>query len=158
METIAPQHSTPQGSTRSRAQAIRDKVVIRLALNETGPAIEAILKANGIELPGAQWDKVYPHWLIATVDDDVVGCCQLLFSKPIGYVEFFFVKPDLPFKMRVIALRKLGIQATNSLYHFGCQYIGGMIDDSRRGKLIAILEKMNFHEIMSGTVFLKRLA
>jgi hypothetical protein len=83
---------------RTRAQAIRDKVEIRLAVNEAGPAIEAILKMNGIELQGADWSKVFPSWLIATVDDDVIGCCQVLVSKPVGYVEFMFVRTEHPFQ------------------------------------------------------------
>lgn len=149
--------SSPATETlRSRAQAIRDKVEIRLAVNEAGPLIAALLKENEIELPGADWSTVYPHWLIATVDDDVIGCCQLLLAKPIGYVEFLFVKPSAPFKLRAIALRKLGIQATNTLYHFGCQYMGGMLEAGNK-KFSDVLEKMNYAEVMSGKVFLKRL-
>lgn len=144
-------------TTRSRAQALRDKVEIRLAVNEAGPMIAALLKENGIELPGADWSNVFPHWLLATVDDEVIGCCQVILSKPIGYVEFLFVKPSAPFKLRAIALRKLGIQATNTLYHFGCQYMGGMLESGNK-KFADVLEKMNYLEVMSGKVFLKRLA
>ena len=51
--------------TRSRAQVLRDKVVIRLATNEAGPLISDVLEDNGITLPHADWSKVAPHWLIA---------------------------------------------------------------------------------------------
>jgi hypothetical protein len=91
-------------------------VEIRLAVNDAGPAIAAVLKANGIELEHADWSKVFPHWLIATVDDDVIGCCQVLPAKPVGYVEFLFVMPSAPFKVRAIAIRKLIIQSMATLH------------------------------------------
>lgn len=142
--------------TRSRAQAIRDMVEIRLAVNAAGPAIEAILKANGFILPSADWSKVFPHWLIATVEDDVIGCCQVLPSKPVGYVEFLFAKPDTPFKLRAIALRKLIIQSMATLHVAGCQYVGGVVAQKNR-KFAGVLEKLNFSKSFQADLFVKRL-
>lgn len=143
--------------TRSRAQAIRDKVEIRLAVNEAGPAIAAVLKENGIVLEHADWSKVFPHWLIATVGDDVIGCCQVAVSKPVGYVEFMFVRKSAPFKFRAIAIRKLIIQSMATLHLAGCQYVGGVVATSNF-KFANVLEKLNFVKTYNAEMHVKRLA
>lgn len=143
--------------TRSRAQAIRDSVEIRLAVNGAGPAIAEVLLANGVELPHADWSKIAPHWLIATVDDDVIGCCQILVAKPVGYVEFLMVKPTASFKLRAIAIRKLIIQSMSTLYHGGCQYVGGVVGTDNR-KFADVLKKINFAKAYTADLYVKRLA
>jgi hypothetical protein len=152
MEQLA--EATP---VRSRAQVLRDKVEIRLAVNEAGPAIAAVLKANGIELPNADWSKVFPHWLIATVGDDVIGCCQVLPAKPVGYVEFLFVKPSAPFKIRAIAMRKLIVQSMATLHYGGCQYVGGVVA-TKNHKFANVLEGLNFAKSYQADMFVKRLS
>lgn len=143
--------------TRTRAQAIRDSVEIRLAVNSAGPAIAEVLKANGIEIPHADWSKVFPHWLIATVDEDVVGCVQVAISKPVGYLEFLFVRPTAPFKVRAIAIRKLLIVGFSTLHTAGCQYVGGVVEKGN-GKFVNVLEKLNFVKTYGADVYVKRLA
>lgn len=142
---------------RSRAQVLRDKVEIRLAVNEAGPAIEAVLKANGIELPHADWSKVFPHWLIATVGDDVIGCCQVLPAKPVGFVEFLFVTPTTPFKLRAIAMRKLLIQSFATLHYGGCQYVGGVIA-TKNVKFANVVEKLRVVKTYNADMYVKRLS
>ena len=143
--------------TRTRAQVLRDRVEIRLAVNEAGPAIEEILRLNGIELEHAAWDKVFPHWLLATVDDDVIGCCQVLVSKPVGYLEFLMVNPATPFKLRAIAIRKLLIQGFATLTQAGCQYVGGVVAQKNR-KFADVLTKLNFVKTFPADLYVKRLA
>lgn len=145
-----------QPTTRSRAQAVRDMVEIRLAANEAGPQIDALLKANGIAIE-ADWSKVFPHWLIATVDDHVIGCCQVVHSKPVGYIEFLMVHPDVPFKLRAIALRKLLYQSMNSIYAYGAQYVGGVVSKENR-KFAEVIEKMGFVKTFPADVYVKRLS
>lgn len=141
---------------RTRAQAIRDKVEIRLAVNEAGPAIEAILKMNGLELPGANWEKVFPNWLIATVDDEVIGCCQVMIGRPIGFVEFLYVNPKAPFKFRAIAIRKLIYQSIATLHAAGCQYVAGGVAQKNE-KFAGVLANMDFVKVCGQMVLLKRI-
>ena len=141
--------------TRSRAQILRDSVEIRLAVNQAGPLIEEILKANGVWFE-ANWNSVFPHWLLATHGDSAIGCCQVLPSKPVGYVEFLFAKPDAPFKLRAIALRKLIIQSMATLHAYGCQYVGGVVAQKNR-KFAGVLEKLNFSKSFRADLFVKRL-
>lgn len=145
----------PVASQKTRAQVLREKVVVRMALDEMGPAIEAILKANGVEL-GCSWDKVFPHWLIATLDDDVIACCQIMPSKPVGYVELLYADPKFKFKLRAIALRKLIVQSMATLSVYGCHYVAGSIGEKNH-KFANVLENLNFVKIQAASVYVKRL-
>lgn len=144
-------------AARSRAQAFRDSIEIRLAVNDAGALIAEILKENGIELPAAKWDSVCPHWLLATHGEEAVGCVQVLVSKPVGYLEFLFVRPSTPFKLRAIAIRKLLIQGFATLSHAGCQYVGGVVAQKNR-KFADVLGKLNFVKTYPADLYLKRLA
>lgn len=152
MQTTQLAEAPPQ---RSRAQAIRASVEIRLAVNEAGPAIAAVLKENGIVLERADWSKVDPYWLIATVGDDVIGCCQVAISQPVGYVEFMFVRPSVSFKLRAIAIRKLMIQSITMLRLAGCSYVGGFVAQSNR-KFADVIAKIGFVKAFQADLYVKR--
>lgn len=155
---LTTQTSTTVTSVKpSRAQVVRDSVVVRLAVAEAGPMIAEILKENDIELNGADWSKVFPHWLIATEGDQVIGCVQVVMSKPIGYLEFLFVRPSVSFKLRAIALRKLAIQGMATLYHGGSQYVAGMVAVKDQ-KFLDVIEKLNVKPLYTAHLVCKRLA
>ena len=141
---------------RTRAEIMRDKVKIRLARDETGPAIAAILKDNKIELPETDWSKVFPAWLIATVDDEVIGCIMVLPAKPFGFLEFLFVKPSVSFKLRAIAIRKLCMQGAATLTLFGCSYIFGSVEKTN-SKFSDILKKNGMVKAAEADLMVKRL-
>jgi len=152
METAL--HTLP--AKRTRAAVLRDKVKIRLALDETGPLIAEILKENGIDLPGMDWSKVFPHWLIATVDDDVIGCLQVMPSKPIAYCEMLCVTEKVSFKLRAIAMLKLMQQGLATAYHGGASYVACNIDFGN-DKFTNVIKKMNAQMMCGRFLFMKRL-
>jgi hypothetical protein len=121
---------------RTRAQVLRDRVKIRLALDETGKAIAAILKANGVQIPGADWGKVFPNWLIATVEDEVIGCIQVMPGKPVGWLSFMCVKPGAPFKLRAIAMRKLIEQGAGTMRIAGAKSVATITLDGKLKKVL----------------------
>lgn len=116
-----------QERKRTRAAVLRDKVVIRLAGNEHGLLIAELLKENGIDLPATDWSQVSSHWLIATVEENVIGCVMVIPTKPIAFLEFLFVSPSAPFKLRAIAVRKLALQGMQTLMLAGCSWAFGTI-------------------------------
>lgn len=142
-------------TTKSRAQVLRDKVDIDLAQNDEGEDIAAVLHANGVQFD-ADWSKVFPNWLVATIEGRVVGCCQVLVSQPIGYVEFLFVHPETPFKLRAIALRKLIAASMATLHHAGCQYVGGAVDVKNK-KFANVLSDLRFFKVIVADLFVRRL-
>lgn len=149
-------HSTAPAEKKTRAQVLREKVVIRLALDETGPLIAGILKENGIELPGADWNHVFPHWLIACDGDEVIGCLLVLPAKPVGFCEFLHVKPGAGFKMRAIAIRKLVAAGIATVYHGNASYVAAIVDGKNQ-KFYDVLTKIGGHAISAGAVVGKRL-
>ena len=155
METIL-QDANLTMPKRTRASVLRDKVVVRLALDGMGVEIASILKANGVELPGADWSRVFPHWLIATVDDEVIGCLMVLPAKPIAYCECLFVKPGVSFKLRAIAVRKLILQGISTAFYNGSSYVACNVDFGNE-KFENVLEKLNVLRMSERTLFVKRL-
>lgn len=141
---------------KTRAQVLRDKVVIRLALDEAGPKILEIIEANGVRLPYADFSKVFPHWLIATVDDEVIGCVMVLPAKPFGFVEFLLVKPWAPFKLRAIAIRKLCLQAAGTLQVYGSSYLWCTVNSNNK-KFGDILKKHGMVKSIDGELMVKQL-
>ena len=117
---------------RTRASVLKDKVKIRLALDSAGPEIAAVLKENDIEIPGADWSKCFPSWLIATVDEEVIGVIQVMPGKPTGWLEFLFTKKSAPYKLRVIAFRKLLEQGAGTLKMAGCSYVLGTVEPGNK--------------------------
>lgn len=147
-----------QTTQKSRVQILRDEVKIRVATGEgAGAMIAEILAENGIELPGVDWSVPFPNWLIATVDMEVIGCCQIAISKPIGYGEFLYVKKSVPFKLRAIAIRKLIIQAMATLHVAGCTYVGGFVS-VENFKFNGVLERLGFVKAYTADLIMKRVA
>src|SRR3990167_783214 len=151
-----PQTTVFEKPRRTRAEVMRDRVKIRLATNEAGPLISEILKENNVDLPGADWNTVFPNWLIATVKDEVIGCVMVMPAKPIGFCECLFVKPSAPFKMRAIAIRKLMLQGMATIYQSGASYIACNVDFGN-DKFVDVIEKFNPVRISERTLFVKRL-
>lgn len=141
---------------KTRAQVLRDQVQIRLALDSAGPLIAEVLKANGIEFPGADWSKVFPNWLIATVDDEVIGCIQVMPAKPVGWLEFLFTKPSVSFKLRAIAIRKLCFQGAATLKMGGANFLCCSVEHVNK-KFYNVLKKYDVIEAGSAALMVKRL-
>lgn len=141
---------------KTRAEILRERVQIRLALDEAGPLIAEVLKENGIEIPGADWNRVFPHWLIACDGDQVIGCVQVMPAKPIGYCEFLFAKPSVSFKLRAIAIRKLILQGIATVHLGGASYCACTVD-TKNQKFLGVLERMNCSKVHDGMVMVKRL-
>jgi hypothetical protein len=137
---------------RTRAQVLRDKVQIRLALDEAGADIGRILESNGIV--GLDWSKVFPHWLIATVDDEVIGCVQVCHARPIGYLNFLHVKKSAPFKLRAIAVRKLLLAGMASVRACGAEWVCGNVAET---KFMDVLKRLNFVQANETALMMKRL-
>jgi hypothetical protein len=141
---------------RTKAQFLRDKVVVRIAMPSAGEYIAELLAENDIELPPMNWSAVSGNWLIATVDDEVMGCVMVLPAKPFGFVEFLVMKPSMSFKLRAIAARKLMVQAAATLAGFGCEALFCYVDEST-GKFSDILTKHGHVKVASGSLYMARL-
>ena len=118
--------------------------------------IEALLMENGVILPGADWSDIFPHWLIATVDDEVIGCLMMLPAKPVSFFEFLHVKKSANFKLRALAVRKLMLLAIATATVRGSCFAGGVVSDDNR-PFAKVIEKINFVPTVKGAVWVKQL-
>lgn len=68
--------------------------IVRLARIEDGDAIKELLASENMDIQGINWLNNEPFWAVAERDDEVVGCIQIVGSKPIGYINFLVVKKE----------------------------------------------------------------
>lgn len=141
---------------KSRAEVYRESVRLRIAGNEDGPKIETLFKMNNVVFPLANWETVTPHWLVATVDDDVIGCLLVVTARPVGLLEFLLVKPTVKFKLRAIAMQKLALLGATTLREYGCAYLSCVVVADNK-PFFDVLKKYGFMEAAPATVMVKRL-
>ena len=146
---------TVESPHKTRAEVYRDMVDIRLAGPDSGEHIALILKENEIDLE-CDWSRVSANWLIACVDDEVIGCVQVLPATPVAWCEFLLVKPSAPFKIRAIAIRKLMQQAIATAHVLGATYVAGMVHGKNQ-KFYDVLTKMGCTAVAPHMAMLKRL-
>ena len=142
---------------KTRAEVYRDMVKIRLATDDAGPEIARVLKANNIEFPGADWSKVFPHWLIATVNDQVIGCVMVMTGKPVGFLEFLFVDPKASFKLRAVAIRKLLLQGAATIRLYGATTLCCIVH-WKNEKFSGVLGKIGFVQVAPHMMMMRNLA
>lgn len=147
---------TNTSEKRYSPRNLRDTIKVRLATDAAGPEIAELLKANGHEIPLADWSKISPHWLIATTGDQIIGCVQVMPSLPVGYADWLYVLPTLKFKTRAIAIHKLIYAAIATVKMHGAAYIVCLTDKSN-AKFAGVLSKMNFIPVSENTRVVKRL-
>lgn len=140
---------------KTRATYYRDQVQIRIAANGAGPLIAEVLKENGIDF-NVEWSEVSGHWLIACIGDEVVGCLMVVPAKPIGLLEFLFVKPGLGAKFKAIALQKLALQGCATLMEYGSSFMSCTVDVTNR-PFFNVLEKYGCQAATNTVVMVKRL-
>lgn len=131
---------------------------VRLATNQDGAMIGVLLTNAGFDLTGLpiSWDDLYPYWLVAELDGELVGCIQVAFSKPIGYMELLAVDRSLSHTLQASLVKALCYQAMATLKKGGCTLSGGMVafEDKNWKK---VLKRRGCVIIASGNKFVKRL-
>ncbi len=108
----------------------KEDVEVILAGNEYGPAIGALADANDFdpfEDQKVDWSEVYPSWLVALYESKVIGAIQTSPTKPVGRVELLFLWPELPKKLKAVAVRRLLHSAYAILQAQGLQGAIGVV-------------------------------
>jgi len=65
----------------------------RRARKADTPFIIDLLSANDLVCQGLDWSDIGDTWWVAVHKDEIVGCVQVLFGKPLGVVNFLAVEP-----------------------------------------------------------------
>ncbi len=122
-----------------------EKIKIRIAQNSDGKIIEHLVKSSGFDIKDIDWNDVYPYWLVADLNGEVIGCIQTCISKPIGRLEMLAVIEDLNPVLRSIVVKSLlyaggatlkaaGAQIAMSMIEFGSQSFKKLL--KRRGCVV----------------------
>lgn len=102
-------------------------IKIRIASDDDGPTIGALAWDNGFRLKGVTWDKVYPYWLVAELNGDIVGAVQISHGMPVARVETLCMSDKLSHRERAICARQILMAAMITLRSGGAQAITSLV-------------------------------
>lgn len=137
-------------------RALRE-VRVRFARDSEGMAIAQMVHGSHAAVPNAGWDQVYPYWMVATKDDEPIGCVQICYSLPIARMEFLSFVPGLPYRTRALAVKALLSLATLTLKETGAQAVAGCLGFEQRG-FKEILKAEGCITLMSGNIIARAVA
>lgn len=66
---------------------------VRFATNDDAPRVKELVEETQ-KITGLDWSDIYPYWLVAE-KDEIVGCLNILMSKPLGRLELLSLDPKL---------------------------------------------------------------
>lgn len=133
-------------------------VTVRMAEDEDGPRVGELVSGlmNGADLGFVDWSEVKPWWLVAEIEQEVVGCIQVSLGKPFGRIELLAVAEGLPHRTRAMAVKELALQGMATLQRSGAQVVVSMVSFDQKGWK-KLLKKRGGVIMFSGHTFLKRL-
>ena len=134
------------------------KVSIRMATNDDGPAVGALVEASlpSVDLGKIDWSEVSPYWLVAEVDDQIVGCLQIALGKPFGHLEHLALVPDLPDRTKAKAVKAMVMRGLGMLTRHGAAFASFMVPFEMKS-YARVLKRRGGVPIYRGNAFIKRL-
>lgn len=132
------------------------KITTMVAMGANGPRIGELVKAAGFQADGLDWSEVHPHWLIAKRDSEIIGCLQIVLSKPMGWLENLSIEPSLSRRAKERTIKVLLEAGLAALKVFGAQLAVGCVPDDLES-YIKVLENRGAVNTGHGFVMAKRL-
>jgi hypothetical protein len=134
-------------------RAMRE-VRVRFARDSEGSCIAQMVHSSHEGVPNVSWTKLYPSWIVAEHDQELVGCVQVCYGVPIGRLEFLSFVPNLAFRTRALAVRALLGLGSLSLLNAGATAIAGTVGFDQRS-FKEILKANGCAIATSGNVFVR---
>ena len=131
-------------------------VTIRMAENSEGRTIGALVVAAGFDVARLDWAVVNPWWLVAEIDGHIVGCIDILPSRPVGRLEMLAVHPELSNRKRAKVVKALLGHGLALLQRAGCEIGAGIVPEGMEGYR-KVLEHRGSRAITEGTLYAKLL-
>lgn len=110
-----------------RIKKSKFKIIVGLATNEEGPAIQRLIEESGFK-EDLDWNDIEPYWLIALHEDKIIGAIQVCPGKPIGRLEMLTTENNLSGTQRAQVVARLLEQGIKTLKIHGSQMAAGLID------------------------------
>jgi hypothetical protein len=140
-----------------RIQRALREVRVRFARDGEAMLIAQMVHTSHAAVPLTPWDHVYPYWIVAEKDDELIGCLQLCYSLPVARIEFLSFVHGLPYRTRALAVKALLNLARITLQHSGAHVIAGCVGFDQK-PFKEILKAEGCTVLTSGNVLAKEVA
>lgn len=153
----AANHSPKRKRKRpSRRWPTERDFTVRSAKNEDGPAIAALLHADGPDFRHLDWSDIGTGWIVADRDGVLVGVVQVCQGKPVGRLEMLALDTTRSKTLRAKALKALLLTGCKVLAYFGSQEVQFLApasnDDYRK-----IVERYGSRRMLEGVIYARPL-
>ncbi len=129
---------------------------VRVSTDADGEHIHELLQGMGFTIDGLDWSQTGGFFLVAEMDDRIVGSVQLIVGKPIGWIELLAYDQSLGHVARARTVKALVDNAVGGLGLFGASAVMGYIPfDLKSYK--RVVKKRGGVIVNSGNLFAKRL-
>lgn len=140
-----------------RIERAMREVRVRFAHDAEGSSIAQMVHCSHEAVPNVPWTKVYPSWVVAERDQELVGCVQVCYGVPIGRLEFLSFIPGLSYRTRALATKALLSLGCLSLKKSGASSVAGTVAFGHHS-FKDILKRNECSIVSSGNVFLRAVA
>lgn len=104
-------------------------ITTRLATDEDGPAIKALMSQFQPVDDWVDFSRVSPFWIVAEMGGQIVGCIQTLPSRPFGNLENLHVQESLGKRYRAKIVERLLLDGCAVLRYHGASAATGFVPD-----------------------------
>lgn len=101
----------------------------RLATDEEGQAIKALMSQFHEVEESVDFSRVAPFWIVAEMDGKIVGCVQTCISRPFGNLENLHVQESLGKRYRAKIVERLLLDGCATLRYHGATHVTGFVPD-----------------------------
>jgi hypothetical protein len=134
------------------------EISVRFARNGEGMAVAQMVHSSHAAVPNVAWDRgIYPYWIVAVKDGELIGCVQVCYSTPIARIEFLSFTPGLPYRTRALAVKALLSLASLAVKKTGAQVVAGCLGFDQKG-FKEILKAEGCVTMMSGNILAREVA
>ena len=130
---------------------------VRSAKNEDGPAISALLYADGIDFRHLDWSNVGSSWLVADREGTVIGAIQFHPGKPIGRVEMLTLDRTRSKTLIAKGVKALFLKACTIITMLGSQEVQCLMPANNINYL-TIIERYGARRQAEGILYTRTLS
>jgi hypothetical protein len=102
------------------------------------------------------WEGSFPYWLVARINEDIVGCLQVVPSRPMGYAEFMSLDEALEPMPKARVFKALESQARAVMTLGGSSVMGCMITFPFKN-FKKLLKRRGYDVVASGNMLATRI-
>ena len=102
------------------------------------------------------WEGSFPYWIVARINEDIVGCLQVVPSRPMGYAEFMALDEALEPMPKARVFKALETQARAVMQLCGSSMMGCMITFPFKN-FKKLLKRRGYDVVASGNMLATRI-